>query len=143
MRYNPWWDANERHPDIHIEWHPIYPVRAAWCPTERVILVDEDINDIERRCALAHELAHIDTADAQTALCWFSSRQETAADRLAAERLVGVDEIADALRWTNAVTELAQAVGVTPNVLRLRARMLSEHERARLNAVISRRDSAA
>lgn len=135
MSYSPWVDAQQRYPDIHIEWHAIAPVRAAWIPSERVILVDESISTVERRCALAHEIAHIDTGDLATELCWYAARQETAADKLAARRLVDVHDLAARARYCRDPRELADELGVTLNVLVLRCTLLHPSERGLINRV--------
>lgn len=141
--YNPWDDAARRHPDVHIEWHPLLPAHALWSPSQRVILVDETITRAERRCALAHELAHIDTGDRPTDMCFFSRRQETAADKLAARRLVAVDHLAWAARWADDLRELAAELDVTVNVLALRCTLLHPAERGLINRVLLARDHAA
>lgn len=143
MTYNPWVDAHRRYPEIHIEWHAIAPTRAAWVPSERVILVDESISVVERRCALAHEIAHIDTGDIPTELCWYAARQETAADKLAARRLVDVHDLAGKARYCSDLRELAHELGVTVDVLALRCSMLHPAERGLVNRVLLARDLVA
>lgn len=142
-RYNPWLDAFRRHPDIHIEWHPIAPLRGAWMPAERVILIDDGISTVERRCALAHEIAHIDTGDQPTDLCFFARRQETAADRLAARRLVDVHELASVVRWCRDPREVAEQLDVTLEVLALRGAMMHPAERGLIDLVLSCREAVA
>ena len=127
--YNPWWDAAERYPAVHIEWHPIAPLHAAWVPSEGIILVDEAITCAERRCALAHEIAHMDTGDVNTTTCWFGTRQETAADRLAARRLIDPQELAAVAQWCDDPREIAEELDVTLNVLAMRWRWMQSTER--------------
>jgi Zn-dependent peptidase ImmA (M78 family) len=143
MKYNPWDDAARRYPEVHIEWHAILPAHAVLSPTARVILVDESITRAERRCALAHELAHLDTGDRPTEMCFFARRQETGADQLAARRLVQIDELAAAARWCDDARELAAELDVTLNVLALRCAMLHPAERGLLERVLLSRDCVA
>lgn len=141
--YNPWLDAAQRYPDLHIEWHPLLPAHAMWAPVERVVLVDESISTVERRCALAHEIAHIDTGDRPTDLCWFRARQETVADRLAARRLIAIEDLAEVVRWCHDPRETSAELGVTLNVLAIRAATLHPSERGLIEAVKQRRERAA
>lgn len=143
MTYNPWLDAAQRYPGVHIEWHPITPARAFWCPEQQVIIVDESISRAERRCALAHEIAHMDTGDRPTELCWFAARQETAADRLAARRLVDVHELAAVVRWCRDPREVAEALDVTLAVLALRGATFHPAERGLIDLVLSCREAVA
>jgi Zn-dependent peptidase ImmA (M78 family) len=143
MTYNPWLDACQRYPEVHIEWHDIAPARAVWSRDHDIILINETITRAERRCALAHELAHLDVGDEPTSDCWFAARQEQAADELAARRLVDLDDLARALTWCEDPRELAECLDVTLDVLTLRAAHLHPAERGMLRAVIARRESAA
>jgi Zn-dependent peptidase ImmA (M78 family) len=128
---------------VHIEWHSIAPAHAVWSPAHRVILVDEHISRAERRCALAHELAHIDTGDLPTGLCWFAARQETNADKLAARRLVDVDELATVVRWCRDPREVASELEVTLSVLAMRWEWMHPAERGVVYRVLERRETAA
>ncbi|WP_375483235.1 ImmA/IrrE family metallo-endopeptidase [uncultured Jatrophihabitans sp.] len=142
-RYNPWLDAARRYPLVHIEWHPIAPLHAAWCPSTDVILVDESISKAERRCALAHELAHMDAGDTGTSVCWFESRMESAADKLAARRLVDAHQLAEVVRWAQDGREVAAELDVTPTFLKLRWRWMAPWERALTWRAVSMKEAAA
>ena len=141
--YNPWRDAAERYPDIHIEWADIAPLHGAWMPTERVILIEQSLPCAERRAALAHELAHLDVGDRATADCWFSQRQESAADRLAAWRLIPIMDLAAVLRWCHDPREASDELDVPLSVLLLRAAGLHPAERGLVESVLSRREAVA
>lgn len=141
--YNPWLDAFRRYPEVHIEWHALGTVHALWSPGHDVILVNESISRAERRCALAHELAHMDTGDRPTEDCWISARQETAADRLAARRLVDVNDLANVIRWCRDPREVAEELEVTLAVLALRGAMMHPAERGLIDLVLSCREAVA
>lgn len=141
--YSPWLDAALRYPQIHIEWHPIAPAHAVWEPGSDVILVDENITRAERRCALAHELAHMDVGDRPTDSCWFAAKQETAADKLAARRLIDYRDLAEVMRSCEDPREVAAELDVTINVLALRWRWLHPAERGYIAQVLSRREEVA
>lgn len=133
MTYSPWADAAQRHPDIHIERCDIAPARGVWVASERVILIDRGLNQTERRCTLAHELAHIDLEHVE-APGWFARRLEHEADRLAAKRLLAdIDAIADAICTHPLDPDLvAEQLGVTMRVLKKRLKRLTETEKAHI-----------
>ncbi len=135
MTYSPWADAAERHPEVHIQRCDIAPASGAWVATERVILLDRSLDVVGRRCALAHELAHIDHGHGELG-GWFGRRQERDADQLAASRLLGdVAELADALCEHPLEPELvAEHLGVTMHVLRRRLAALTPAEQDRIQA---------
>lgn len=142
-RYDPWRDAALRYPGVHIEWHDIWPCHGAWHPETDVILVDQAISRAERRCALAHELAHMDTGDRATGVCWFAARQETAADRVAARRLIEVEDLGRVLRWSSDRREIAELLNVSLNVLAIREANVTDDEYAYLRAVVNRKEQVA
>lgn len=142
-RYDPWRDAASRYPHVHIEWHDIWPCHAGWHRETDVILLDENITKAERRCALAHEIAHMDTGDSPTELCWFGARQETDADRLAARRLIDVDDLARALRWSRDRREIAELLEVSLNVLAIREVDFTDDEYRYLRGVVYREEQIA
>lgn len=143
MTYNPWADAAERYPRIHIERADVTPFHAAWMPTERVILIQHTLTKAERRCALAHELAHLDTGDRSNAMCWFDRRQESNADKLAARRLVDLADLVDVFRWCSTPGEAAAELEVTLAVIALRAQTMHPAERHALLAANSIRELVA
>ncbi|WP_338182331.1 ImmA/IrrE family metallo-endopeptidase [Jatrophihabitans sp.] len=107
-------------------------MRAAWIRRERVILIDAALNKIERRCALAHEIAHIDAGDRSTPLCWFDRRQENRADILAARRLIDLESLVAVYRLTDNILEAAAELEVTLDVMVLRAGTLRAPEKIAL-----------
>jgi len=143
LGYSPWRDAGERHPDVHIARCDIAPVRGAWVPDERVILLDSGLDVAGRRCALAHELAHIDLGH-EPAGGWLGQRQEREADDLAATRLLSeVERIAEALAAHPLDPEaVAETLDVSVPVLRRRLRALTEEEKAWIEDRLSRCERA-
>lgn len=130
MGYSPWSDARDRHPDVHIERTDCRPARGAWIASERVILLDRRLARAERNTVLAHEIAHVDLEHVMTGRKWFDRRQERQADALAAERLVDLAGLADALRWALSPEEVAHELDVTVDVVRRRIRTLTDEEKA-------------
>lgn len=62
----------------------------------QTILLDSTLGSINRRCTLAHELAHAIRGDTPTGNPHFDARAERAADQLAAELLISHAEYAAA-----------------------------------------------
>ena len=119
------------------------PFRGAWVATERVILLDRGLQRAERNTVLAHEIAHVDLGHVMTGRRWFDRRQERDADRLAATRLVNLDDLADALMWALCPEEAADALNVTVDVVRRRIWELTEDEKASIERRLARRRDCA
>lgn len=134
VAYSPWNDAAQRHPDVRIGRVDCRPARGAWIPSERVILLDKTLMRAERNTVLAHEIAHVDLHHVMTGRRWFDRRQERQADALAAERLIGLDELADALLWALCPDEVAEQLDVTVDVVRRRILTLTVDEKAYIDA---------
>lgn len=144
MRYSPWADAAERHPDIHIERCDIAPTRGVWVPSEHVILLDLALDVAGRRTTLAHELAHIDL-DHHPANGWFGRRMEHDADRLATQRLLGcVEDIAAAICIHPIdLDKVAEHLGITLAVLRRRLSSLTDAEKTYIARRLAAREDGA
>ena len=79
---------------------------------------------VERRCTLTHEIIHLERED--TGSC--SPATERMIDREVARRLISIDALCAALRWTLDPNELADELWVTPKVLRARFDQMSAGE---------------
>lgn len=143
MTYNPWQDAAQRYPHVHIEWADVAPAHAVWAPTEDVVLIGRHLTKAERRFALAHELAHMDVGDRAADACWFATRQETAADKLATRRLITIGDLCRVVRTYQDTREAAAELDVPLAALVLRGATLHPAERGLVNQVLSRREAVA
>ncbi|WP_230747585.1 ImmA/IrrE family metallo-endopeptidase [Brevibacterium sp. CCUG 69071] len=90
--------------------------------------MEPDLLQVERRCTLAHELAHIDLGHTEKT----TVAEENAARRYAAQKLIDWDALVDAFRWAHNAHEAADELWVTPEVLEDRLRFLHPNERALL-----------
>lgn len=103
------------------------------------IEIDRRLSQTGRRCALDHELAHIDLG--HVGGC--SSRQEAAARRLSSRRLVPLPALTAALAYTTNLDYAAWDLWVTRDVLDDRLAALTDAERAAVMETTSHhRDTA-
>ncbi len=97
---------------------------AWWVSSERVILMRPGLLQVQRRCALAHELAHRHLG--HSGQCHYEdagrqrARAELAADVWASRRLITWEALADVLVWTDDRDEAAEELWVTRRLLDVR-----------------------
>jgi hypothetical protein len=99
------------------------------------IWMDKRLDQVERRCTLTHELIHIerDHTGCQQPAVELEVSLETA------RRLIPIEALASALRWSNRPYELADELWVTQNVLADRMRGLTLDEEQLLAAIEAQR----
>lgn len=148
MRYSPWRDLAARpHITLGITRLPVGD--GWWVPHRSVILLDDRLTRVERRCTLAHELRHVDHGDHQVAPIGpdgprLARRQETRAEQAAARDLIGSRELVDALMaHPDDPAQAAEHLDVTVDVLAVRLAHLQPEERDALRAELARGDHAA
>jgi Zn-dependent peptidase ImmA (M78 family) len=100
-----------------------------WDEDERTVWLDARLTPAERRCTLAHELVHAERGDLPCEDPVLDTRQEQRVEREAARRLVPLERLLDALRWTSDAAEAADVLDVDPALLRTRLEALSRAER--------------
>lgn len=141
MGYSPWTDLGGR-PEICCDTHSLeLPTGGGWwLPDVAGIVLDRRMSRVERRCALAHELRHVDHGDRQIAHVGpdgprQARRQETRADIAAARRLITIRALLDALlAHPDDPAIVAEHLDVTEHVLAVRLRHLNATEKAVLTA---------
>lgn len=121
--------------------------RPAWySPAADHILMRPDLLQVERRCSLAHELAHKDLGHSGTCTYPDSRRQgartELAADRLAARRLIALPAFIDALCWSDDRSEVAEMLWVTERILNVRIDAMYGGEQETVRAALVARGVA-
>jgi Zn-dependent peptidase ImmA (M78 family) len=89
-------------------------------PADAAILLRKGLTQTERRCTLAHELAHHRLGHTGTCDPATSSRQEAEADALAARWLITLEDLADAELWGRHPSEVAEELWVDVRMLRAR-----------------------
>lgn len=142
---NPWRrlrDLGDEEPDGVVFGQRALPSgKAWWVPSERVIVMRPGLLQVERRCALAHELGHRELGHAGQ--CEYedagrqAGRDEAAADQWAAHLLVTLEALADVLVWTDDRDEAAEELWVTRRLLDVRLEQAARHPAER--AYVARR----
>lgn len=142
LTYNPGHDAKLRLPDWVIRWCDLRGIPEVLCPDRKVILIERSDTRAGRRCSLAHAIAHIDL-EHRNVDGLISARQELAADRMAARRLIDVRHLADAWLWSETFEECAHELDVEPRYLALRLERLHPAERHFLRRRIASKEYVA
>lgn len=94
------------------------------------IWLDTDLTRGERRCVLAHELAHVAAGDAGTC----TSVIERRIDFAVARALITIEPLGHAAAWSPRLEVIAQELEVTPETVQNRLRTLTCREHADLTA---------
>lgn len=126
--HHTWRELRERGDGVVLHFTRFTDGRIAATNGNNAIWLDQDLNQVERRCALAHEQAHIDLGHTSCA----DSKEEAAADRMTALKLIHWDALVDAFRWAHTAEECADELWVVPSVLEDRLHFLHPNERALL-----------
>ncbi|HEY3925238.1 MAG TPA: ImmA/IrrE family metallo-endopeptidase [Acidothermaceae bacterium] len=138
--YDPWADLKSR-PGIVFNMASLPTGDAWWLPGIQAIAVNRGLSRIERRCALAHELAHVDLGDVHMD-GRAGRRNEDEADQLAARRLITIEELA-AVIFADDYQTAADALDVSEHILRVRMKHLHPAERGALKRARSMREETA
>lgn len=138
--HDPGRDAAERHPSIVIRHRSLGGVPAVVSVSRGVILIEREMPRAERRCALAHEVAHLDLGHRLPAC---EGREERKADELAASRLLPLARLAEVLRWALSPGEVADELGVTAHMVRVRVKALTDHEKLWIEQQMARLEEIA
>jgi Zn-dependent peptidase ImmA (M78 family) len=150
VAYDPWADLHAR-PHICCDWHSVeLPLGDGWwLPDVLGIVLDRRLTRVERRCALAHELRHVDHGDEQVAHIGpdgprLGRRQEARADREAAHKLIELDDLAAAMRaYIDHPAAVADDLDVTLAVLHCRLDTMTAAERSELVDLLEDLEQAA
>ena len=126
--YHPWRTLRALDTRIEVIWQHLDDDVLAETDGHSTIWMDPRQRQAKRRCTLAHELAHIELG--HTDGC--TPREDVAADRLAARRLIDMHRLLDALRWAEDLREVADELWVDEPTLMARLDALTDDERAQI-----------
>lgn len=136
--WHPWRHLRHHHPHLHVTTHqPLPPgLRAAW--TLDGIWLRPGLTQAERRCALTHEIIHLERGPVPAHPVLAAAEERVVAD-LAARRLIPLDSLAQALAWTTTPHDLAEDLWVDTHTLTIRLRHLTAGERAAVDHTLTTR----
>lgn len=121
--YDPGADAAVRFPDWVIRHRPLPAgIPEVMCRRRQTILINNRDTWPEKRCSLAHAVAHLDLEHARTQLGHFDRRQEAEANDLASRRLLPRELLSEVLCWTKFAVEVAELLQVDLPTLKIRRR---------------------
>lgn len=111
--YNPGRDAAARYPEWVIRHRPLPDgVPEVMSRRRKVILINSGLTWVEKRCSLAHAVAHLDLGHHEIPGGLFTDHQERDANLLAAGRLVPVESFVEVCTWTQSPAEIAEELDV-------------------------------
>lgn len=131
-RYDPWRHAAGM--NIRIIQRPLpIGLLGYWHAPSRTIVLDNRLNQAERRSTLAHEIVHVERGDdGQCASDWHESKQEQQVHQIASRRLIATEDLALAMLIHEHETDIADELWVDLGTLRARLAGLSTAEREEL-----------
>lgn len=100
-----------------------------WVPRRQTILLDDRLDQAERRCTLVHELIHHLSGDRDIEMAELVAAQERLCRDRAARVLISVSALADAMRWSDHAEEIADQLWVDEATLWDRIENLTPEER--------------
>lgn len=126
--HHPWRELRDRGDGVVLHFTKFTDGRTAATNGNNAIWLDQDLDQVERRCAAQHEQAHIDLGHTSCT----DPREESAARRMTAQKLIYWDALVDVFKWAHNAHEAADELWVTPEVLEDRLRFFHPNERALL-----------
>lgn len=143
-RWHPWRALRGEGDEIVYSQDELPSGDAWWVPRRRVILMRPGLLQVQRRCALSHELGH--RALGHTGQCIYrdskrqGDRAEVQADVWAARKLITVEQLAEVLVWTDDRDEAAHELWVTRRLLDRRLEFMHLGERLMVRDAVRRRE---
>ena len=125
--YNPWQSFSTQARWILIQTDLPPRVRGLTDFRNRRVILDRKLLQVERRCVIAHELVHIERGPIPAHPA-YRAREESRVEREVARRLIELTELGEALAWAHHVSEAADYLWVTEDVLRVRLACLEPSE---------------
>ena len=114
--YDPFQHAESL--NIDVQWRELpHNIHGLWTGT--AIIIDPRCNTVQTRCTLAHEIVHAEL-DQPLLHKHYAARIETRCDRIAATRLINLDEYQCVLKaYPNNLPYIANELGVTQRILKV------------------------
>lgn len=135
--YHPWQHARRLGVTVALAEFDDPDLFGYWDSTVRTIYLARGLTQRQRRAVLAHEVEHASHDDRPLLDAALHARRERATDAVAARRLLPLDRLVEALRWTGNERELADELWVDVHTVRVRLAGLSARERCVLEDSLS------
>lgn len=136
MTSNPWRELRA-HEEVRLRFSALPDgILGATLHERHSILIDKRLPYNQRRCVLAHELAHLERGPVPC-IPWLAAKEEAICDRIAARRLLPIGDLIAAARWCESLGALAEELDVTEDVLSCRLDHLTPAERATIEAALT------
>ena len=138
--HHPWRDFRTL-----IEWTLIWAdlpdMMGQTCWSTRTITLDRQLTQAERRCTIAHEIEHARRGPVLNEPN-LAAKEEHAIDASVARRLIGIEDLGEALAWAHSHAEAAEDLWVDLPTLQARLRYLHPSERHYLRRRLQHRNGA-
>lgn len=130
--YHPWDHAERLGVRVIITEFDDDDLFGYWDADTRTIYLARGLTQRQRRAVLAHECEHAHHDDRPLLDAVLHARRERATDIVAARRLIPIERLAWALRWTGNERELADELWCDVHTVRVRLSSLTASERHQL-----------
>ena len=137
--WDPWGHLDES--DADLMWNALPHVAGAYVPDRQLVILHPGKTAITQRSTLAEELANYELDHWPVEDPVETARMELRARRWAAIRLVTVDQILEAVRWTPYLHEVAELLDVDPDLLAVRVELMSDEDRLLLDERLEEKES--
>lgn len=135
--YHPWRDARGRK-HLDILFVDDLPDGVRGCQGGDLVALQRHQMQDERRSTLTHELVHDERRIYPNDPVLYA-REELTVERIAARRLIDLEQLIDVLCWTRQLDEVAAELWVDVPMLTALARSLTDDERRYIDNEIERR----
>lgn len=129
------WRAFGRLTDWKLRWSPHLPWDIAGHTDHdgKTITLAVGLDQAERRCTIAHESEHA-LRGAVPDFYW--PREERAIDDIVSRKMIAIEDLADAMKWTHDPHELADELWVDVDTVKARLANLTDSEGRQLDAML-------
>lgn len=127
--WHPWRTAAERYPHITIVWRHRLPPGVRGLVDGNTVWLCSSLSQAERRCALTHELQHVERGIPPADLL---PKEERIVDAIAARQLIPLENLTAALRTSRHPYEIAEELWCDVHTVRVRMNNLDAIETAQL-----------
>lgn len=136
MTYSPWDDIGDRYPDWVVRFADLRGMHEVMSWDRGVILLEQSRTIAERRSDLAHAIGHLDLEHRGDT---FNRKHEEAASRYAAKMLIDLDDLIEAMQWSDRYASVAESLRIDLPTLLKRLQHLHPAERAAIQRALDAR----